>query len=189
MRILPLAKWTKETIAGKIFHDIIEMTIYRAYRKCVAPAGLSMSSLIVRLNSWECFKCNDNTLETTIPQKQVREAMEALGYSTVAHYDLNALRREILEGVAMSRVPAKQKRTRKTEKAPLSLSPEEKAEAAAKEKAQREAEMAAKKKAAKKKAAEEARIAKKKATEEARIAKKEAAEEARAAKKKAAEEA
>ena len=195
LRILPLAKWTKETIAGKIFHDIIEMTIYRAYRKCVAPAGLSMSSLIVRLNSWECFKCNDNTLETTIPQKQVREAMEALGYSTVAHYDLNALRREILEGVAMSRVPAKQKRTRKTEKAPLSLSPEEKAEAAAKEKAQREAEMAAKKKAAeearaaKKKAAEEARIAKKKATEEARIAKKEAAEEARAAKKKAAEEA
>jgi DNA primase catalytic subunit len=107
--------------------------------------------------------------------------MEALGYSTVAHYDLNALRREILEGVAMSRVPAKQKRTRKTEKAPLSFSPEEKAEAAAKEKAQREAEMAAKKKAA-----EEARAAKKKAAEEARIAKKEAAEEARAAKKKGA---
>ena len=37
------------------------------------------------------------------------------------------------------------KREHKTEKAPLSLSPEEKAEAAAKEKAQREAEMAAKK--------------------------------------------
>ena len=65
-----------------------------------------MSSLIVELNSWECFKCNYTTLETMISKKQVRKTMEALGYSTVVQYDLNALRRKILNGVAIIRVLA-----------------------------------------------------------------------------------
>jgi len=49
LQILPLAKWTKETVTGKILHDIIEITIYRAFRKRMTPLSMSMSNLLVYL--------------------------------------------------------------------------------------------------------------------------------------------
>ena len=120
-----MAKWNKQTVTGKIFHDIIETTIYRAYRKRVAPAHMTMSGLNVCLDSWECFR-SDTLLELKTPNVDVREALEKLGYSIPGHLEIEDLRREILEGIPMSRIPVTLRTKRNTGKNTAPLSPEEK---------------------------------------------------------------
>ena len=125
LKILPMAKWNKRTVTGKIFHDIIETTIYRAYRKRVAPAHMTMSGLNVCLDSWECFR-SDTLLELKTPNVDVREALEKLGYSIPGHLEIEDLRREILEGIPMSRIPVTLRTKRNNAKNTAPLSPEEK---------------------------------------------------------------
>ena len=162
LRILPLAKWTKETVTGKILHDIIETTIYRAFRKRMAPLEISMSSLLVCMNSWECVRVSDEMIEIKTPNTQVRGIMEKLGYTTPAHINLNDLRKELLEGIPISRIPyvGRKHRNKATESIPVS--PEEKREAREKERKERE----------KKKAEEKARKAAEKAATKAQKKKK-----------------
>lgn len=129
LRILPLGKWTKETVMGKIFHDVIETIFYRAYRKQVSTVGMSMSSLLVHMESWECVQVDKNLLELKTPRTQAREIMEKLGYAVPGHMDLNGLRAEIFEGVAMDREPVTIRKKRKSSKPALPISPEEKRDA------------------------------------------------------------
>ena len=129
LRILPLAKWNKETVKGKIFHDIIETIFYRAYRVQVSGAEMSMSSLLVYMDSWECFKKENGLLELKTPRTQVRELLEKLGYSVPGHIDLNALSDEVLNGVPMAREPVTLRKKRSGSKPSAPLSPEEKKEA------------------------------------------------------------
>ena len=133
LKILPMAKWNKQTVKGKIFHDIIETIIYRAYRKSIAPAHMTMSGLNVCLDSWECFRKTSALLELKTPNIQVREALEKLGYAIPGHIEIEDLRREILEGVPMSRIPVTQRTKRNTVKN-VCLSPDEKLAAQEKEK-------------------------------------------------------
>ena len=136
LRVLPLAKGNKETVTGKILHDVIEITVYRAFRKQVAPAEMSMSNLLVCMNSWECVKISDEILEIKTPNLQVRETLEKLGYTVPAHLDLEEYRNEILNGVAMPRTPVTVK-VRRKKKEPVPISPEEKRDAKEKEKLER----------------------------------------------------
>ena len=140
LKILPIKKWSKETVTGKIFHDVIETTVYRAYRKEVAPANLSMSSLIVRMDSWECVRKSDNILEIKTPNLQVRETLEKLGLVAPAHIDLHDMRKEILEGIPMSRVPVTVSKRRKVKTEALPISPEEKKGSVGKRKGRKRAE-------------------------------------------------
>ena len=94
--------------------------------------------------------------------------MEKLGYTTPAHYDISELKQELLEGKLMKRTPViKRKKRVNTESVMPPISPEEKIEAVAKAKAEREAASALKKLKA-----EEARNAKKQAAKEAKASKK-----------------
>lgn len=98
LKIMPTSKWNKQTVLGKIFHDLIETIIYQEFRKQAERTNLSMSSVIERLDSWECFRSTENRLETNTPNWQVREILEKLDLAATAHFDLNALRAEILKG-------------------------------------------------------------------------------------------
>ena len=158
LQILPMAKWTKETVTGKILHDIIETSFYREFRKRMAPLELSMSNLLVSMNGWECVKISDDLIEVKTPNLQVREIMEKLGYVIPAHLKLEDLRKEVLEGIPMPRpaYAAKGHRTKAKETVPIS--PEEKREAREKEKQEREqrkAEEKARKAAEREKAKEQ----------------------------------
>ena len=126
LRILPLAKWNKLTVKGKIFHDVIETIFYRAYRKQVAPAGLSMSSLLVYLDSWDCFRQDESLLELKTPRTQVRELLEKLGYSVPGHFDLDGMRKELFEGIPMTREPVTTRTKRAQSRTAQPISPEEK---------------------------------------------------------------
>ncbi len=129
LNILPLSKWTKQTVKGKIFHDIIETIFYRAFRRNVSATGMSMSSLLVYLDSLECFKRNENLLELKTPRVQVREIFEKLGYAVPGHIDLKDLRDEVLHGISMDREPVTVRKKRAPRTAAPPISPEEKADA------------------------------------------------------------
>lgn len=126
LKILPLAKWSKEAVLGKIFHDVIETVCYRTFRKQIASTGRSMSSLLVTMNSWECFRKTDDILELKTPQVEVREILEALGYPVPGHMDLNDLRQVIFEGTPMNLEPVTVKTGTSSKKIAPQLAPEEK---------------------------------------------------------------
>ena len=86
---------------------------------------MTMSGLNVCLDSWECFR-SDTLLELKTPNVDVREALEKLGYSIPGHLEIEDLRREILEGIPMSRIPVTLRTKRNNAKNTAPLSPEEK---------------------------------------------------------------
>ncbi len=179
LKILPISKWTNETVTGKILHDIIEIIFYREYRKNVANAHLPMSKLIVQMSSWQCI-LEGNTVNTWPPKKQVREIMEAIGFNALSHYNLVDMRNEILNGIPMAREPIKPKRKRKIESQCIPISPEEKKEASENKKRDNEAKNQAK--AAERQAAREAKAAEKQAAREAKAAERQTARKAKDAK-------
>ncbi len=179
LSILPISKWTKETVTGKILHDIIETTLYREFRKRIAPTGLSMSSLLVYMNSWECVRISDDYLEIKTPNLQVRECLEKLGYTVPAHVRISAMRTEILEGIPMERIVVMPKKKRSKDVPNPPISPEEKLLAkknAKQERVQKKAEEKARKEADREK--------KRKEREEAKAQKKQKQEKSEKADKK-----
>ena len=57
--LLPLSKWTDQTIRGKILHDIINTIVRLSLQKKLAVTGKSVSEIIGKSQSLMCF-CNNN---------------------------------------------------------------------------------------------------------------------------------
>ena len=144
LSILPIAKWTKERVLGKILHDVIETTFYREYRRQVAPLGISMSTLLGCMDGWECHVGKTGILEAKTPNKDAREIVEGLGYSVPAHLPLDDFKKQVLGGVGMSLEPltVKKKRPGRKKASAAAKSPEEKAAEAEARKLQKEQEKA-----------------------------------------------
>ena len=126
LKILPIAKWNKQTVTGKIFHDIIETMFYRGYRKRISATGMTMSSLIVSLDGWEACKLSNGLLEIKTPSAQVRDICEKLGYAPPGHMSLEDFSKQVLKGTQMSLDPVTQRSNRKPKPNDSTLSPEEK---------------------------------------------------------------
>ena len=137
LKILPLAKWNKATVTGKIFHDVIETIFYRAYRKQVSATGMTMSSLIVSLNGWETCKLSNGLFENKTPTTQVRDICESLGYVPLAHINLEDFSNLVLKGIPMSLEPVTKRSNRKTILNNTPSSPEEKQESQKRDKIER----------------------------------------------------
>ena len=182
LSILPIAKWNKSTVLGKILHDVIETTFYREFRKQVASLSVTMSTLLTDLNSWECVKIDDEVIELKTPSADVRRYFEELEHPVTGHIALPDWRNMIFKGIKMPEEPV----TRKAKKAgrksavKISLSPEEKREAEAQKRAEREhakaeeKERKAKEREAEKERRAQEREAKKKAEREQRAQEREA---------------
>ena len=54
LSLLPLSKWTRETINGKLLNDIISTIVYLKIRKAISKTGLTMSKLFGRASSLMC---------------------------------------------------------------------------------------------------------------------------------------
>lgn len=105
VEIMPLESWTKPTILGKILHDVIQTTMYRQFRKEIAPSGTSVKYLLTELQSLDCVKDAKGHCEVFTPKKQVREYYQALGYTVPAFLELDPFRDEIMKGTPMDRTP------------------------------------------------------------------------------------
>lgn len=69
--LLPLSKWTNDTVRGKILHDIIDTVIVLLLRRQYDTTGFSLSEIFGRCQSLMC--CNDGEqLFIETPNKQTK---------------------------------------------------------------------------------------------------------------------
>ena len=86
--LLPLSKWTNQTVRGKILHDIINTICLLELRKQLLPSGRSVSEIIGRCQSLMCFRNNKGIVTVETPSKQVKEYYKLLHTDVPAHVDL-----------------------------------------------------------------------------------------------------
>ena len=79
LSLLPLSKWTRETIEGKLLNDIISTIVYLKMRKALSGTGLSMSKLFGRASSLMCTRKKDGTVIVEEANRQVKEIFKAAG--------------------------------------------------------------------------------------------------------------
>ena len=88
LSLLPLSKWTRETIEGKLLNDIISTIVYLKMRKALSGTGLSMSKLFGRASSLMCTRKKDGTVIVEEANRQVKEIFKAAGIKIPSSLDL-----------------------------------------------------------------------------------------------------
>jgi hypothetical protein len=85
LNLLPLSKWTDQTVRGKILHDIIDTIIVLLLRKEINKAGISISEIVGKAQSLMCFinKAGIVTVET--PNKKVKEYYKLFDIEIPSH--------------------------------------------------------------------------------------------------------
>ena len=86
--LLPLSKWTDQTVRGKILHDIINTVCLLEPRKNLLTSGRSVSEIIGRCQSLMCFRNNKGIVTVETPSKQVKDYFKLLHTEVPAHVDL-----------------------------------------------------------------------------------------------------
>ncbi|MGN0991409.1 MAG: transposase [Candidatus Ventricola sp.] len=95
--LLPLSKWTDETVRGKILHDMISTVALLEVRKAVAAAGKTWSATdLWGKTSALMGRRSGGSLILETPSKQARERFAALGLKVPAKVDIADYRRDVL---------------------------------------------------------------------------------------------
>ena len=96
LSLLPLSKWTRETIEGKLLNDIISTIVYLKMRKALSGTGLSMSKLFGRASSLMCTRKKDGTVIVEEANRQVKEIFKAAGIRISSSLDLEEFEESLL---------------------------------------------------------------------------------------------
>lgn len=96
LNLLPLSKWTDQTVRGKILHDIINTSILLTLRKFTLTTGSSVSSIIARTQSLMCCKTHDGYVNIERPSKQCKHYYSVFGINIPSRLNISKFRKEIL---------------------------------------------------------------------------------------------
>lgn len=94
--LLPLSKWTDQTVRGKILSDIISLIVYTEFRKQVTATGNSMTSVFGKASSLMCFQDRRGTINVETPNRQVKEIAKALNITIPATLKTSSFQRKLL---------------------------------------------------------------------------------------------
>ena len=94
--LLPLAKWTNDTVRGKILSDIVSTIILLQARKKMGPVSLSSTKVIGATQSIMCIKGSNGIITVEPAKKQARQVYEALKIKVPSSIDLNKFVKEVL---------------------------------------------------------------------------------------------
>ena len=95
LSLLPLAKWSRETINGKLLNDIISTIVYLKIRKALAGTGLTMTKLFGRASSLMCTLKKENIL-IEVANKQVKDLFKAAKIDLPSSLNLKEFKTEYL---------------------------------------------------------------------------------------------
>lgn len=87
--LLPLNKWTNDTVRGKILNDVICTIIYLQLRKQLSRQGTSMTKLIGKTQSLMCTKTGNGMVNVETPNKHVRQFYKDLDITVPSSLVLN----------------------------------------------------------------------------------------------------
>lgn len=89
LSLLPISKWTDQTVRGKLLYDIVNMIIYLQLREKIDLSGFSVSEIIGRTQSLMCCRDGDK-VTVEVPNKQTREFYGLMQIPVPSHLSLKA---------------------------------------------------------------------------------------------------
>ena len=98
--LLPISKWTDETVRGKILHDIMDTIVLLLLRKKMNSSGISTSELYGKTQSLMCFRNHSGMVTVETPSRQVKDYYKIIGTEVPAHVKVDDFRKDVL-GLAM----------------------------------------------------------------------------------------
>ncbi|MGN0906552.1 MAG: transposase [Bullifex sp.] len=105
LSLLPLSKWTKETISGKLLNDMISTILYLKIRSALSGTGITMSKLLGKASSLMCRKKDDGTVIVETPSRQVKEIFKTAGVKIPTSFRLEDFEADYL----LKPIPKQQK--------------------------------------------------------------------------------
>ena len=94
--LLPLSKWTVDTVRGKILGDIMNTIIFLNMRKALDDSGLSVSEITGRTQSLMCFRNKHGEILIETPNKKVKAYYKLLGEAIPASLKISDFRKKVL---------------------------------------------------------------------------------------------
>ena len=86
--LLPLSKWTDQTVRGKILHDIINTIVLLMLRKQLKHSGRSISEIFGKCQGLMCNKNSKGIVNIETPSKQAKEYFKLFQLAIPAHVEL-----------------------------------------------------------------------------------------------------
>ncbi len=94
--LLPLSKWTFDTVRGKILGDIMNTIIFLNMRRALDNSGLSVSEITGRTQSLMCFRNRYGEILVETPNKKVKAYYKLFGEPIPASLKIKDFRKKIL---------------------------------------------------------------------------------------------
>lgn len=96
--LLPLSKWTNQTVRGKILHDIIDTIAFLMFRKSLTHSGRSSSEIFGKCQALMCSRNSKGIVTVETPSKQVKEYYRTLNLTVPAHVEMRKFSTSIMKG-------------------------------------------------------------------------------------------
>lgn len=87
--LLPLSKWTDQTVRGKVLHDIMNTIGFLMLRKSLVQSGRSTSEIFGKCQALMCYRNNKGIVTVETPSKQVKEYYKLLHFTVPAHIEMS----------------------------------------------------------------------------------------------------
>jgi len=94
--LLPLKKWTDQTVRGKILHDIINTIVLLELRKKFLPRGISINEISGRIQSLMCHRDNNGRVSVETPNKKTKEYYKLIGIEIPSMVRVEQFKRKVL---------------------------------------------------------------------------------------------
>ena len=88
LKLLPIHKWTDETVRGKIFTDIVSTIVYLLMRIDLRESEISIPDIIGSTQSLMCFKDNQGNVCIECGNKKVKECYQTLDIDLPSRLDI-----------------------------------------------------------------------------------------------------
>lgn len=97
LNLLPLSKWTDETVRGKILHDIIDTIAFLMLRKSLTHSGQSTSEIFGKCQALMCCKNSNGIVTVETPSRQAKDYYQLIGIPIPAHVELDKFTSSIMK--------------------------------------------------------------------------------------------
>ncbi|MBR4455500.1 MAG: transposase [Solobacterium sp.] len=94
--LLPLRKWNRETVYGKILNDIISSMIFIQARALINSKGKAATKLISKTQSLMCTNKRNGDIRVEEPNKQVRELYEKMDVKIPSHIHTESFMKNVI---------------------------------------------------------------------------------------------
>lgn len=94
--LLPLSKWSVDTVRGKILSDIINTIVLLNMRKALDESGLSVSEVTSKAQSLMCFRNKHGEILIETPNRKVKSYYKLIGETIPASLKIKDFRRKVL---------------------------------------------------------------------------------------------